>query len=41
MAKGLRKHNLGVPPSSALALVVFVVACFSAALIGSVFTSWC
>jgi benzodiazapine receptor len=39
MTKGLRKHNLGVPPSSALALVVFVVACFSAALIGSVFTS--
>jgi translocator protein len=39
MKKGLRKRNFGVPPSSALALVVFVVACFSAALIGSVFTS--
>jgi translocator protein len=39
MPKGLKKRNFGGPLGSALALVVFVVACFSAALIGSVFTS--
>ncbi len=39
MTKGLKKRNFRVLPGSALALVVFVVACFSAALIGSVFTA--
>lgn len=39
MTKGLKKRSFGGPLGSALALVVFVVACFSAALIGSVFTS--
>ena len=39
MAKSSRKRTFRVPTGSALGLVVFIVACFSAALIGSVFTS--
>ena len=39
MAKSLRKRTFRTSTGSALALVVFIVACFSAALIGSIFTA--